>query len=101
MSNDIMSFHVRIILPKNQIKLIISLGDLNLRVNHFAEDILRDLKKSGNKEFAEELEHLLHFKYMVCWDRKVPITTKFINLNSKVEKIDGKEADVFELEFSN
>ena len=101
MSSDIMTFIVRIILPTNQIKLVLSLTDLNIGVKDFAIGVLNDLKSNGNEEFAEELENLLNCKYIICWGRRFPIKTEFINLISKVEKVEGKELDVFELEFTN
>ena len=101
MSSDIMTFYVRIILPTNQVKLFLSLTDLNIKVQHFTKGVLNDLKSNGNEEFAEELEELLNSKFILCWNRKYPIEIKFINLLSKVEKSEGKEIDVFELEFTN
>ena len=100
MSSDIMTFYVRIVLPVNQIKLLLSLTDLHIRVNQFILEVLKSLQLNSDESFAKELEEFLSTsKFVLCWNRKFPIETKFLNLNSKVEKIGGKEADVFELEF--
>ena len=101
MSSDIMTFYVRIVLPSNQVKLLLSLRDLNIKVKKFTIDVLNDLKSDGDEQIAKELEILVTSKFVICWNRKFPIETKFLNLNSKVEKIAGKEVDIFELEFSN
>ncbi len=101
MSSDIMTFYVRIILPSNQVKLLLSLTDLTIKVKKFTIDVLSDLKSDGDEQIAKELDHLVTSKFVICWNRKFPIETKFLNLNSKVEKIAGRESDIFELEFSN
>ena len=101
MSFDIMAFYVKVVLPKNKTNLLILLKDIDKTIEIFIANTLKELIANGQANLIEELEVYSKKKDVLCWNHRYPMNSKFIDIISKVQKIDGKEADVFELIFSD
>ena len=97
MSKDIMSFYVRLVLPDKQI-ILFQISDLNKSLGDYFERLLEELEDGGDDiEMINLLKNAFTSEKFSCWNKSCNLETKFITLISKVEKIDEKESDVFEI----
>ncbi len=94
-----MNFYVRLLLPNNKTALLLALSDLNQKIGSYLASAIAELKHDGEKSLATELERALSANKMTCWKKPCDKDMKFLKLMSKVEKIEGKESDVFEIKF--
>lgn len=99
MSFDLMAFFVRIVLPKTKAVVLTPLKDLDFQVDMFLSNTVKEMTGDGKEQLVPELEELIKSSDIKCWTRQYPVSSRFIDLISRVQKIDGKEADVFEITF--
>lgn len=92
-----LTFYVRIVLPKSKVRIESPLDDLDITIEEFLKDIFKEFAKSADQHAQDELKALIESSKIRCWNRPHDIHDKIIDLMSKVEKIDGIEADIFEL----
>ncbi|MHA1437184.1 MAG: hypothetical protein ACTSPD_06370 [Promethearchaeota archaeon] len=97
---SLLTFYARIILSSRNTTFIIKFSDLNISIEKLIFKLASNLEKEDKNGLSSELKKLITSKQILCWDKPCHKDTEFVNLLSKVEKIDGKEADVFELNFS-
>ncbi len=95
-----MNFYVRLVLPNNKTALLLALSDLNQKIGDYLAGAIGELKQDGETVLATELDDALNTRKISCWKKSCDKDAKFLKLMSKVEKIDGKESDVFELKFT-
>jgi hypothetical protein len=91
-------FHVRIKYDNRKESLTFQLKDINQTVIEFLTDVVPILKEDNKTDLVKIIEDSIKKNKIACWKRSCDKNTKFINLLSKIEKINGKEVDTFELE---
>jgi len=96
--SDLLIFYVRIILNNYNYEIFVPLCDLNIDVGDFLTKLIKMLKKEEYEYIVNQLQKSIKLSKIYCSKKLCSLNSKFIDLLSKVEKIDGKEVDVFEFE---
>ena len=93
---DLLIFNVRIILNNYNYEIFAPLHDLNIYVGDFMAQLIIKLKGEETEEIINQIQKSINSSKIYCSKKLCSLSSKFIDLLSKVEKIDGKEVDIFE-----
>jgi hypothetical protein len=93
---DLLIFNVRIILNNYNYEIFAPLHDLNINVGDFMALLIIKLKEEEDEDMVDQLQKSINSSKIYCSKKLCSLNSKFIDLFSKVEKIDGREVDVFE-----
>ncbi len=94
--SDLLRFYVRIILNNYNYEIFAPLHDLNIYVGDFIAQLILKLKEEEDEDIVNQLQKSINSSKIYYSKKLCSLSSKFIDLLSKVEKIDGKEVDVFE-----
>ena len=95
--SDLLKFYVRIILTEFEYEIFAPLHNLNIEIREFLSQLEKELQKEGSEDLVNDIKVAFNSTNIYCFRKPCNLNSKFIELLSKIEKLNGKEIDVFEL----